>query len=68
MHPYITPNIRIKKKYAKTVGRSAETANSSGAEAFESIDIPALIETAKKKGEDIVTLLGNYIPVRQVVL
>ena len=68
LHPYITPNIRINKKYAKAVEKTPETINNNKAVNFDSIDIPALVETAKKNGEDIVTVIGNYIPVRQVVL
>ena len=68
LHPYITPNIRINKKYAKAVEKTPETINNNEAVNFDSIDIPALVETAKKNGEDIVTVIGNYIPVRQVVL
>ena len=68
LHPYITPNIRINKKYAKAVEKTPETINNNEAANFDSIDIPALVEIAKKNGEDIVTVIGNYIPVRQVVL
>lgn len=68
LHPYIIPNIRINKKYAKAVEKTAENINNNEAADFDSIDIPALVETAKKKEEDIVTFIGNYIPVRQVVL
>lgn len=68
LHSYIIPNIRINKKYAKAVEKTAENINNNEAADFDSIDIPALVETAKKKEEDIVTFIGNYIPVRQVVL
>lgn len=68
LHPYITPNIRINKKYAKAVEKTSEIINNNEAADFDSIDIPALVETAKKKEEDIVTFIGNYIPFRQVVL
>lgn len=68
LHPYITPNIRINKKYAKAVEKTPEIINNNEAADFDSIDIPALVETAKKKEEDMVTFIGNYIPVRQVVL
>ena len=50
------------------VEKTPETINNNEAANFDSIDIPALVEIAKKNGEDIVTVIGNYIPVRQVVL
>lgn len=48
--------------------KTPEIINNNEVADFDSIDIPALVETAKKKEEDIVTFIGNYIPVRQVVL
>lgn len=68
LHPYIAPNIRINKKYATTSKNPITMKGSSETADTGNVDIPALVETAKKTDEDIVTFIGNYIPVRQVVL
>lgn len=70
LHPYITPNIRINKKYAPAGEQPAEFKGSGTAAApdTESIDIPALVEKAKKQGLDIAAALGQHIPVREVAL
>lgn len=72
LHPYITPNIRTNRKYAPAAGgKPLETKGSSGAADMpdtESMDIPALVENARKQGQDIIGALGQHIPVREVAL
>ena len=70
LHPYITPNIRIKKKYAPAGEQPAGFRGSGTADAPDqgSIDIPALVENAKKQGLDIAAALGQHVPVREVAL
>lgn len=68
LHPYITPNIRVNRKYAPAGEKTVEIKNASATEKMERIDILMLMESAKKRGQDIVTALGEHIPVREVVL
>lgn len=68
LHPYITPNIRINKKYAPAEGKPTEYKSGGPKDAAQSIDIPALVEKAKKQGLDIIAVLGQYLPVREVAL
>lgn len=68
LHPYITPNIRVNRKYAPAGEKPVEIKNAGAVEEMERIDILMLMEFAKKQGQDIVTALGGHIPVREVVL
>lgn len=68
LHPYITPNIRVNRKYAPAGEKPVEIKNACMTGETEMTDIPVLVETAKKQGQDIVTVLGERVPVREVVL
>jgi len=71
LHPYITPNIRTGRKYAQAGEKPAETSISSGTADMADtggVDIPALVEGAKKQNRDITAVLGQHVPVREVAL
>ncbi len=70
LHPYISRDIKADKKYAPSNNRTEDGIGLEIQEnsIYTSIDIPALVESAKNQGQDIVTELGRYIPVREVVL
>lgn len=68
LHQYTTPNIRINKKYG-TIKEKPMNIRATGVSVNgKEIDIPAIIEIAKKQGKDVVSILNQYIPVREVVL
>lgn len=70
LHPYISPDIKLDKKYAPSIDRAGDgiKLEIKGDGIHHGIDIPELVESAKSQGQDIVTELGRYIPVREVVL
>lgn len=71
LHPYVTPNIRTVRKHAPAAEKPAGIRNGSGTTDVPDtggIDIPALVEHAKKEGQDIAVALGRHIPVREVAL
>lgn len=70
LHPYISPGIRADKKYAPSKGRAGDTGGlGTGVnDTSIGIDIPALADSAKNQGQDIVTALGGYIPIKEVLL
>ena len=68
LHPYISPNIKMDKKYAaqpKQPDRSME--KTIPADAVQ-VDIESLIVSAKKQGEDIIEVLDRHIPVMEVAV
>lgn len=68
LHPYISPNIKMDKKYAaqpKKPDRAME--KTIPADAVQ-VDIESLIVSAKKQGEDIIEVLNRHIQVMEVVL
>lgn len=68
LHPYISPNIKMDKKYAaqpKQLSRAMEKIIPADA---VQIDIESLIVSAKKQGEDIVEVLDRHIPVMEVAV
>ena len=68
LHPYITPNIRTGKKYAPAGEKPVELKGGRVTADAGKVDIAALVDTAKKQGQDIVAALEAHIPVREVML
>ena len=68
LHPYISPNIKIDKKYAAQPKQPDRAMEKTIPTETVQIDIESLIVSAKKKGEDIVEVLDRHIPVMEVVV
>lgn len=68
LHSYTTPNIKINKKYGTVKEKSLDIKVTGDLENAGGIDIPYLVETAKKHGNDVITALSQHIPVREVAL
>lgn len=70
LHPYISPNIKSNKKYAaiQHKGEQLKINEKENPDNNMNVDIPIIIKTAKNQGVDIVGMLGQYIPVREVKL
>lgn len=68
LHPYIMPNIKPNKRHAAVKEKPMAVKETGASEDAGGIDIPALVEDAKKKGDDIVSELKRHIPVREVAL
>lgn len=70
LHPYISSNIKSNKRYA-AIQSKEEQIKINEKEILNNnmnVDIPVIIKTAKNQGADIVGMLGQYIPVREVIL
>ncbi len=68
LHPYISPNIKIDKKYAAQPKQPDRAMEKTIPTETVQIDIESLIVSAKKQGEDIVEVLGRHIPVMEVAV
>lgn len=68
LHPYISPNIKIDKKYAAQPKQPDRAMEKTIPTETVQIDIESLIVSAKKKGEDIVEVLDRHIPVMEVAV
>lgn len=70
LHPYILPDIKPNKRYAaaRPDGEEPKIKGTDIMEGGMDVDIPLLVKTAKNQGRDIIALLGQYIPVREVIL
>lgn len=68
LHSYISPSIKMDKKYAAQPKQPDRTMEKTIPIDTVQIDIESLIVSAKKKGEDIVEVLDRHIPVMEVVV
>ena len=68
LHPYISPNIKIDKKYAAQPKQPDRAMEKTIPTETVQIDIESLIVSAKKQGEDIVEVLDRHIPVMEVAV
>lgn len=68
LHPYISSKMKEDKKYAVRQNRQMKVEETGFPGDVSDTDIPGLVESAKKQGQDIVGVLGAYIPVREVSL
>lgn len=68
LHPYISPNIKMDKKYAAQPKQPDRTMEKTIPIDTVQIDIESLIVSAKKQGEDIVEVLDRHIPVMEVAV
>ena len=68
LHPYISPNIKSGKKYAAVKNSTMNIKENIGVADASYIDIPLLVESAKKQGKDTISVLKDYIGIKEVVL
>lgn len=68
LHSYISPSIKMDKKYAAQPKQPDRTMEKTIPIDTVQIDIESLIVSAKKKGEDIVEVLDRHIPVMEVAV
>lgn len=68
LHPYISSTIRMDKKYAALPTRPVNVLENEVPRDEVQVDIASLVISAKKHGQDVVEVLGRYIPVREVAL
>ena len=70
LHPYISPNIKSNKRYAaiQSKGEQLKIKEKEIPDDKMNVDIPIIIKTAKNQGVDIVGMLRQFIPVREVIL
>lgn len=70
LHPYISPNIKSNKRYAaiQSKGEQLKIKEKEIPDDKMNVDIPIIIKTAKNQGADIVGMLRQFIPVREVIL
>lgn len=68
LHPYILPNVKTGKKYAAAKNNTMNIKESIGLADASYIDIPSLVESAKKQGKDTISVLKNCICIKEVVL
>jgi len=68
LHPYISPNIKMDKKYAAQPKQPDRTMEKTIPINTVQIDIESLIVSAKKQGEDIVEVLDRHIPVMEMAV
>lgn len=69
LHPYILPDVKNKRYAAARPEREESKTDETGImEDSTGVDIPLIIRTAKNQGTDIISLLQQYIPVREVIL
>lgn len=68
LHPYISPNIKMDKKYAAQPKQPSKAMEKAIPIDAVQINIESLIVSAKKKGEDIVEVLDRHIPVMEVAV
>ncbi len=68
LHPYISPSIKMDKKYATQPKHPARAMEKTIPADAVQVDIESLILSAKKQGEDIVEVLGRHIPVMEVAV
>lgn len=68
LHPYISPDIKVNKKYAASPDKHDRIGEIPVPVDAGQVDIPSLVISAKKQGQDIVGVLGSHIPVREVAV
>lgn len=68
LHPYISPEIKTGKRYAAVKSNTMDFKESTVSVNAKYIDIPSLVESAKVEGQDTISVLKEYLCIKEVVL